>query len=233
MKKAVVKIFEQYISALDFSQPIKTYVFSAGVSTISVDKLYYSKVGLKIKVDNVEFEISAIDIDKKEISFLTDEALTNYSILNLQPLQYFHGTTRAVSNQLSQLNGALNYTPFIYLHEKIDEDYYENEDSANDFDANLRFFFLDDSSEGVSWLTDDYYENVINKLRETAELFLEKLRYYPAFYKFKSKKIINITHFATYTDSTGYDKSLFTDKLAGVELQINLPFRKNFESCIL
>lgn len=225
MSVQTVDFIETFLSGINF----KTYVDSSSndgtYTTLTVREMFYARDGLTIDVDGTDYDIYSVDYSLKQI--VVTGVIASPSIAELQPVKYYHGTPLAVTGELNAIPLTSDKAPFLYVYEMIPEDY--NHEISNNLDrtASVRMVFLDDSSRYNT--TDEHYSSVITPMANLTNKFVDEI------IKDKSNFVrtlidrsrrLNHVYFGTYTDAKGHEKKIFNDTLTGIELDIDLPFRR-------
>jgi len=223
----VYKVIEDFLLKLDNSLHVVSFVSGTDTTDIVVSYLKWCKPTGKAKVNGEDVSIisivgNTIKVDKKYTSITSFSVAIPY---------FFHGTVSAVENQLQKIPATFDKTPFIWLHEVIDENYDDNPLSDIEKTPDLRLFFIDYANL-KEWTTDDHYSKVINRMTIVADMFIEKAKTYKYFNKFDSHKRRNHVKFGRYEDQTGHTSQIFSDNLSGIEMQISLPLNK-INNCLI
>lgn len=223
MRKETVDIIGDLVSSMNFTFVAKTIINNGGTYTFTTCNTYHLQECFKITIDNAIFKITEVikneSITIKPVLDSTPApTLLEFSIYNPY---YFHGTVIQTNLELEQITNSSAKTPMIYLLE-VAEDKFFNDDSSLERESDLRLFFLTQANF-VDWKTQDTYENAINPMRSLLYSFIETLNNSKIVGKFNDYRVINHTKFGVYMTDKGYEKRIFNDNLAGVELRISLP----------
>lgn len=143
--------------------------------------------------------------------------------------RYFFGTLIEVNSEIEEIPYQDGKYPYIFLLERMTEDFNSDEESTMDRRSPLKMFFLTNYDEG-NWQTKDHYKEIINPMTNIRNIFLSLLK--------KSKLVndeetfnddwrgTNYVRFGTYSENNGNIKSLMNEDVSGVGLEINVIFVK-------
>jgi len=145
---------------------------------------------------------------------------------------FYSGTPIAIDSILKQIqNGSKKY-PVIVLFETIRQNIINDNTKATGINADVNLFFMDNANF-KDWLTEDHYENVIEPMQEYLDEFIAACNksIYINEYEFDKYNIINHAKWGIYVEEKGKVRSIFTDELSGIELQMTLPIMRHYVSC--
>lgn len=145
---------------------------------------------------------------------------------------YYSGTPIAIDNTLKQIGEGAKKYPIIVLFETIKQKIINDTTKATGINADLQLFFMDNANYR-DWQTSDHYDNVIEPLQDYVDLFLAACNKskYINFFELKDYNTVNHAKWGIYVENKGHIRSIFTDDLSGIELQINLPIMRHYVSC--
>lgn len=180
--------------------------------------------------DGNTYTISEVD---PNVSFVVsgDVAFNPSVYFELNRPHYFHGTITKTNNELNDITIGQDKFPMIYCFEIFRETYYQLKSDRRERSSSLRLFFLA-NAEKSDWLTEDHYEEVIIPVRNMVESFINYVDNKNGFSKLSDYETVNRVDFGTFTQDNGNLKSLFTDHLSGIELDIDLEINKDL-TCTL
>ena len=197
---------DRYVNILDIVDETTSY-------SVTVDCLSYLRTGKTVTIDGNSYIVTAIN---GNILSLSGTIVPVGSLLKLPSVYYWHGTVKQTDNERINIPNSKDKTPFVYLVEVLREDY-GAEDSAN-VEMPLRLFVLDESSF-EDYTTELFYNEVIYPMRTLAQEIINEIQLQAL--EVGGITAINHTRFATFLDKNGYEKSLFSEHLSGVEINLD------------
>ena len=228
-----VDIIREVVEAIDIQFKAKTIVDNGSNSyTLTTIDTKWLQVGFSITIGVVTYEITEV---VKDVSItITGASLPVIKTFNMYAPVYYHGTVIKVKAEMAGEVNAQNVfsrTPFIYLREII-EDEVESRYSIKPIEktTSLQILFLT-QSDYASWKITDHYSKSIYQMASLVNAFIEAVYDNKKIGVFETYKKKNHVNFGVYVTDKGYDKSIFTDNLSGVELNITLPFKKQITAC--
>ena len=223
MNRFITDIVEGWIGLINLDQSITSITNNAdGTSLVYTNKTWWA----------IENGYATIGGDRhliKEISrnnylkVVGSPVGTSYS---LDVPFYTHGTINQTDVERQLLRGdSQQVTPMIYLYEPINERYNESSNPI-EREAELRIAILSDYK--MDQFTDDIYQYAVAAMRELTEYFL----------KVVLKQVRDIDVFNVGYDIRNYakhgvviengsEKNIFSENLSGVELNLNLKFKRS------
>lgn len=223
MNRFITDIVENWINLIDLSQSITSITNEAdGTSLVYTKKTWWA----------IENGYATIGGDRhliKEISrnnylrVVGSPVGTSYS---LDVPFYTHGTINQtdVERQLLR-NDSQQVTPMIYLYEPINERY-NNSSNPIEREAELRIAILSDYK--LDQFTEDIYQYAVSAMRELTEYFLMVV-----LKQVRDVDVFNIEYdIRNYAKhgvviENGSEKNIFSENLSGVELNLNLKFKRS------
>jgi len=224
MREETVDIVKSLVDSMSFTMTISSIIDNGdGTYTLNSCNTYYLQECFKVVYEGVSWTITNVD---KNVSITIKPVLGTPPIpttleLNVYDPYYFHGTVIQTNLELEQISNSSLKTPMIYLLEVL-EDTFFNDDNRLEREADLRLFFLTQANF-VDWKTQDTYNNAIAPMRSLCYSFIDTLNSSKIISNFAQYRVINHTKFGVYMTDKGYEKRIFDDNLAGVELRITLP----------
>jgi hypothetical protein len=212
---------EDFIATLALSGLVVSFSDDGVNTTLVVTKTFHARKKMILDIDGSPFEIFAV-VDNTSIEVVgVVPTPVAYTVPN--PF-YFHGTPILTN---AHINGAKesDKIPMIYLYEILKE----KDKSPNNRivrESDLRLFFLD-SANFDEWSTDDHYSKRLLGLNNLVDAFEEAARLYSCcFYLYETDFTrINHVNWGVYQDNKGHVKTIFDDRLTGVELSFTLPLK--------
>jgi len=223
MNRFITDIVENWINLIDLSQSITSITNEAdGTSLVYAKKTWWA-------IENGYATIGGNRHLIKEISrnnylrVVGSPVGTSYS---LDVPFYTHGTINQtdVERQLLR-NDSQQVTPMIYLYEPINERY-NNSSNPIEREAELRIAVLSDYK--LDQFTEDIYQYAISAMRELTEYFLMVV-----LKQVRDVDVFNIEYdIRNYAKhgvviENGSEKNIFSENLSGVELNLNLKFKRS------
>jgi hypothetical protein len=227
-RQQIVDFIEEIVDAINLTQTILSHSDDGTNTTIEVANMYHARTGLIIEIDLIDYTIFSVDQTTNEIVVVGAIADPVTAILSTPT--YRHGTPRAANQELSLDSGTLESTPFIYLFERIVENFDTNEESVIDRNVSLTIVFQDDY-DPTDWTTDDHYTNVIVPQRRLLDVFVQTLEQSPKVGLLNSKDVTNQVKFGVFTTNKGSTDSIFNEKVSGPQLDINFQMLHSESLC--
>jgi hypothetical protein len=231
MKVVTVKLIERLINDMVLVSEITNITTNFnGTWCIESCELFHVRPGSIITIDNVEYEVERVDYDKKKICFNSASPVTG-TTFTAPPFFFMHGTPVDTGNVLATIMDSTQKIPLIYLLEVIRDEFNNSNTSVIERQSNVNLFFLDEANYN-DWDVDQHYSDAIIPMFNLCNYFVDYLR--------NSSEIgvindYNITYHAKFglqiRDSFGHINNLFTDNLSGVQLTINIAFKRSFACC--
>jgi len=223
MRKETVDIVKDLVSSMSFTFVGKAIIDNGGTYTFTTCNTYHLQECFKVTIDGAVFTITDVNSDvsitvKPVLDSTPAPTVLTFSIYNPY---YFYGTVIQTNLELEQISNSSAKTPMIYLLEVAEDKFFSN-DNQLERESDLRIFFLTQANF-VDWKTQDTYENAISPMRSLAYSFIDTLKESKIIGRFNEYRLTNHTKFGVYMTDKGYEKRIFNDNLAGVEMRISLP----------
>jgi hypothetical protein len=226
--KPTVDIFDNFLQSLTWTFDVKKSTISGNENTIKLcGSLWWIRPMSEVFLDGVPFIVVSVKPEDNSFTVSSNVDLQVKEVKLKIPF-YFHGTPLATSNELNMIDWTAKY-PLIYLMEVIQDDIQEDE-SVNSRISTLRLFFLDQSNFN-DWLTDDHYLDAINPMANLAEYVVSEMKKSSMIGLIGKYKLTYHANFNPIFTFKGHEKQLFNDHLSGVELRIDVPFRREQCEC--
>jgi len=238
MKRETVDIVEDIVTSLVNKVVVNSVVNNNdGTFTFFTDNTSYlaPHKNSGIEINGNEYKILNTEEYPFEFNcFFTVESqvdLSSITEINLNSLYYHHGTAMATKSYLdNEKVPTWNKYPLVYLLEVLRDRFNNNENLRLDRTSRLRLFFLSETDED-NWNTDQHYEYSIKPMRNVLYNFIDSLNNNAEIGKFDNYEAINHSKFGVYESDKGHTRRIFSDKLSGVELIIDLPILKGSLCC--
>ena len=215
----ITDIIGDFISGLNFTQEVISYAPLGQNTVIEISNTLHLRQGLVVSIDAADYTVQSIDDNSFEVLGLIDPV----SVTLPTPV-YFHGTPRAINEQMASILNQNNKTPFIYLFEVLRDRVIDVVDDINDREATLLMLFMDDSSG--TWFTDDHYENTIKRMRKLLDYFIENIKSSNLFSDLEYHDVFNHADFGKLLKEKGHTEHVFDETLSGCELRFDLLIKK-------
>jgi hypothetical protein len=228
-----VDIIREVVEAIDVTFKAKTITDNgSNVYTLTTDNTKWLQSGFSITIGAVEYDITSVTKDVSIV--ITGSALPTIKTFDIYEPVYFHGTVIKVKGEMAGEVNAQNVfsrTPFIYLREII-EDEIESKYSIKPIKktASLQLLFLTQCNF-ADWKIIDHYTHSIYPMYNLVDEFINALYKNKRIGIFETYKLKNHVNFGVYVTDKGQTKSIFTDNLSGIELNIELPFKELTTAC--
>ncbi len=239
-KQSSIDIIGNLIASLTFPVKIIQAVNEAnGNHTLSVDDMYHAQPGFTITVGGKKYTITDIlpgeslfcGTDTNDVIKIKGDAgnitVTNFT---MYPPFFFYGTPIAEGIELISTSQSKDKTPMYWLRlDDIYEKFYEDDLEPKERDLKIRLYPLTQADHD-KWLTADAKKLAIDPMHRLAEILINKIKSLP--YRFDVDNLewevpAVYPKFGVISINRGVEKSLWHDKLAGIEMAINLTVYKN------
>jgi hypothetical protein len=228
-----VDIIREVVEAISIEFTAKTITENAnGTYTLTTDDTLHLQEGFSITIGAVTYEI--LTVVKDALITINGISLPTIKVFNIYPPVYYHGTVRKVKAEIKGATTAQNVfarTPFIYLREIIEDNVntkYAN--STIEKTTDLQILFLTQCNY-ADWKIVDHYSKSIGPMRNLVENFVDKLYKNKMIGRFENYRAKPHVNFGVYVTDKGETKSIFTDNLSGIEMNITLPFKRQTPTC--
>lgn len=240
-KQPSIDIIESIINSLDFTVEIINIInLTGGFHTIEVKNMFHAQPGFPVTIGTKTYTIvevtpavisdcgpSSNDLIKVQgdADDITEETFDLY-----RPF-FFFGTPIAEGVELRQINQAKEKIPMFWLRlDDFSETFYEDILEKREREIKIRLYPLT-QGDPDKWLTRQAIEEGVNPMRRLAELFIDKINSNPN--RFDADGLTwsipaVYPKFGVIIINKGVEKSLWHDKLSGVELSMNLTVFKKF-----
>ena len=229
----VVDIVENIVSNLNYTVVITSNVsLGGGLYQVFTKNTYYCVKLKKIIIDGNLYQVSSVDFNVS----VTFEAIGHSNPItvlsfDLTAPKFFHGTVYSTDKEI-QLDSELNpdIFPIIYLFETINEQVNFDKTEPSEREVPIKLFILD-SSNWEDNLNKEFLDDSLRPLSNVEEKWFEevaKSRLLETLSGTGLRK--NISRFAIL-DANGETKTIFSEKLSGIELNLTLPITRNCKCC--
>lgn len=204
-----------------------------GVVTLTVDNLLHARVNLKLWAENTlgdvqDFEITAINTDTKQITLSDQDSMFDDTVRSgyISPLNFFHGTPRAISSQLDRIKEDSLIFPLAYVYERRREVLNPSTDGIY-MAADFRLFILD-VAKSEQWVTAEHYDNVIDGIERLVFRIKKRLdngnnRFYQ---QNESYELIHHADWGVFATDKGNLKRIFNSRTSGTEMNFTLNIKQ-------
>lgn len=242
-KQSSIDIIGEIISSLTFPVIIKQVVNNGnGVHTLSVCDMYHAQPGFYVTIGTKKYLITGItpavydpcgNSTNDVLVIKGDAANITATTFNMYAPFYFYGTPMAEGTELSQVNQAKDKIPMYWLRlDDFSEKFFENGTENKEREIKFRLYPLT-TSDHEKWVTSQGINFAVNPMHRLAEMFVEKVKAMPE--RFDVNELVwdipaVYPKFGVISINRGVEKSLWHDKLGGVELSMSLTVLKRFEN---
>lgn len=225
-----VDVIQSVFDAMDLTVTVDSIVDNGNDTfTLFSCETKHLQEGFPLTIGANSYTITAIN---NNVSItLSGTIVPNVTSFEAYVPHYFHGTVIKVKDDMKAPQGSENLfsrTPFVYLKEIIkDTNYRRRSGNVLDRTSSLQIFFLT-QSKFKDWSTINHYEKAIAPMRNLVNMFIESLFNSTLIGDFSKEPDTTTPHvnFGVYVDSKGHTQSIFVDKFSGIELEINIPIKK-------
>lgn len=223
------KLIETIINAIDKTLYVKSITEdSEGIYTIeSCNTLWLTK-GFTITINSVAYEILSVN---PNVSFqISGASLPSATSFTIYPPKYLHGTLIASVAEFNQKEVSNDKLPMIWLHQMTREKHNNNPEESLERESDCELLFLVDSN--IQFTTNNSCELGVQPMRNLYAAFMEAL-----------KVASNVMDLSNYGETTvdhatfgfkvqkGTTQTWFDAVLAGVQMNMTIPFLKTQECC--
>lgn len=222
----IIDTLKELVSKLNIEINVLSATFENGFTTFKVCCTYHARHCSNIYIDNVKVSVDSIVFGD---SIKVKGDYSTATKISLEAPTFFHGTVINTGTEVMKIRDSHDKFPMIYLFEPIVYDY-QDEFSPIEFEAELRLFFLD-ITNFKDWCNEEHYSFAIKPMRTLVDRFVKQLRKDRRnFGDIGNYKVIDHAKIGVDIGSTndklGFIKSIFSDFNSGVEVIINIPFKK-------
>jgi hypothetical protein len=148
------------------------------------------------------------------------------TIRNLKPF-FYHGTYTEVNKEIDtkeEIFSKATY-PAVIVWEVIRQSFEADHTSILGNTPRLTMSFLDTTNK-LDWTNDEQYQNVIDPMELYADKFIAICDKHPYLAKLNNFTYIKHTNWGKYVQGKGHVKYILDENLAGLNLEIDLPIKK-------
>ena len=227
MKKQTVYIIQDLINefydSLQFTATSLVDNADGTYTLLTCDTLYLQEC-LKLTLLGVNYEI--VEVVQGESITLKGNIAPPLTFKPYQ-LYYFFGNIVDTNIEMHQKESNVSKrTPFIYLLEKLTDEFNNDRGNLIDRETDLRLFFLTQSKFG-KWKQSDHHDKAIIPMRNLVYKFIKFLDNSKIISNFDRYNVTDCPNFGIVRKDGGKPEALyFNDFLSGCELKITLPIYK-------
>lgn len=228
-----VDIIREIVEGLELTFFAKTITDNGnGTFTLATNDTLHLQENFPLVIGVNSYTIKTVTKDVSIV--LSGSVIPNVTSFEVYTPRYYHGTVIKAKGEMENGVNAHNIydrTPFIYLKEIL-TDKVNSKFKVTPFEkeTSLQLLFLT-QSKLHDWKTTDHYEKSIYPMANLVKNFINALYDSKHIGRFEDYETINHVNFGVYVTDKGNTKSIFSDQLSGVELNITLPFRKQPLAC--
>jgi len=224
MIQSFINRFKSAFENWDLTIKTSQYKDISGGFSYKCNKTHYLKVGKIYEIEGNNYLIQSIKNNVVEFLFSGAHNIVLGSEFELIKPKFFHGTIYATNNEVQSIQNWRDKMPLVYLYEILTETRNRNKIEQTEVSANCRIFFLDSLQHGQLH-TDTIYNSVIEYQDDILECFLDYLYNNGQVKEIQTYEVTPLTHFGRITEN-GIENLFLTENLSGLELSINLEFKK-------
>jgi hypothetical protein len=228
-----VDIIREIVEGLELTFFVKTITDNGNSTfTLTTNDTLHLQENFPLVIGANSYTIKTVTKDVSIV--LSGSVVPNVTSFEVYAPRYYHGTVIKAKGEMENGVNAHNIydrTPFIYLKEIL-TDKVNSKFKVTPFEkeTSLQLLFLT-QSKLHNWKTIDHYEKSIYPMASLVKTFIKSLYDSKYIGRFEDYETINHVNFGVYVTDKGNTKSIFSDQLSGVELNITLPFRKQPLAC--
>lgn len=231
MRKDIQDIVEEIVLSIDKTIRIsRVELFDMPNTKLFICEKKWLEVGQLI-LDDQGREATITTIGENFVTILKSQPFYDWTskyFTIVKDIYYFRGTPLATNAEwLSYARNEDGKTPFVWLLEPTEEEFYKNGQGL-ERTSDLRLYFLDKTKVGNT--VKQHHDNVLKYLNDWVDGFLLAIEKDQSFAKYDSFKTKNISRFGIET-SKGYERNILDSNLCAVEVRLSLPIR-NGAKCL-
>lgn len=229
-RKETYKIVEELVDLMNFKiETDNLWVDNSdGTYTLDLCDTYWLNVQSAIDVSATIYEIVSVVEDESITVSGSFLPATNTFFVN-KP-HFYMGTIVQANNDITESNKDVSArTPMAYLFRDL-EDTFKSNESILDRETPIRLFFLHEANF-EDFDVDVTDEEILKPMRSMAYYFVDNI--------LRKSKLIGDINDEDYSirdyskfgteNASGYVNNIFNDHYSGVELNITLPIKKNYD----
>jgi|SRR3990172_1722991 len=239
-KQSSIDIIGNIISSLTFPVTIITATnLGSGKHSLEVDDMYHAQPGFEVTIAGKKYIIEDIMASVNDecgtttmdvIKIKGDATNITATTFTMYSPHFFYGTPMAEGTELSAVISSKDKTPMYWLRlDDFSEHFIEDKRLRNERELKIRLYPLS-FSDHEKWVTSQAKQYVVDPMRRLAEIFVNAIRNSPERYD-RDNLTWDIPavypKFGVISINRGVEKSLWHDKLGGVELAMTLIVYKN------
>ncbi len=242
-KQSSIEIIGELIASLTFPVVIKTATNDGGGKhTLELDDMYHAQPGFSVTIGGKKYLIEQIipgtdpacgvaTLDVLKIK--GDATSISATTFDMYPPFYFYGNPIAEGVELVKINQAKEKTPMFWLRlDDFSEKFFEDERIPKERELTIRLYPLSEADH-ERWETSEAKLKVVDPMRRLAERLINKIKSMPE--RFDKDNLewdipAVFPKFGVITINRGVEKSLWHDKLGGLEMEMTLTVYKR-EGC--
>ncbi len=229
MSRHTIDIIKEVVTSMSFEEEILAKSSSAGIFTYTLCDAHWLKECAFFDVNSVEYQVTEApdEFTDPETQFRTTADLNVGDIVVGRAPVFQSGTPMQASSEVLQITDWRERTPMAYLLEIIRENYHRQPTVKIDREASIFIYFVDTLPDGGK--IEDTRRRVVEPLRKMAQQFVDDLGVHCSVIDnlLDDYTITTFNRWGVYVDRQGTTANIFPDMLAGVEIEINIPFRKD------
>ena len=239
-KQSSIDMIGSLIDSLTFPVKIRSVVNDGGGKhTITVCDMYHAQPGFEVTIGGKKYKIEDAIAGSQEacsarvydvLKVKGDAGSISATTFDMYRPFFFYGTPMAEGSELRQENIAKNKTPMLWLRlDDFSDHVYPNDGlERKERDIKARIYPLT-QADHERWTTEQATKEAVKPMYRLAELLVKAIEARPERFDtdtFEYDIPAVYPKFGVISINRGVEKSLWHDKLGGVELAINLTVYK-------
>lgn len=239
-KQSSIDMIGSLIDSLTFAVKIISVVNNGGgVHTLTVCDAYHAQPGFEVTIGGKTYEITEVTPGTNEacsarvydvMKVRGTAANITATTFDMYRPHFFYGTPMAEGTELAQENIAKNKTPMYWLRlDDFSDHVYPNDGlERRERDIKARIYPLT-QADHEKWLTTQATNEAVKPMYRLAEILVRAIESRPERFDtdtFEYDIPAVYPKFGVISINRGVEKSLWHDKLGGVELAMNLTVYK-------
>lgn len=231
-RRHLIDILESVFFSMNLVVTINGVVTTGTTHVISCEDVKYAQVGRKITIDGNEYTITEVDHQAETITCTGDEAIVVGSFTLYEPF-FFYGTPIQQGVELNAEDQARDKTPMVWLLESFTEDFTDDIDNPIERTVTPRLFFVTEA-DFENYTTAQAKDLYIRPMMRLRDMFIAQIKATPRVFEVIDELAFSgsdYNKFGVYITNKGAEKSMWADKLSGIECAPDLKIYKE-DPCI-
>lgn len=196
-------------------------VISTGRYKIYTGNTLWLTLGYDITINTVDYTI--VDLMPNEWVEVTGASEPDTEAFDIYEPFFDHGDILAQNQKMNRIPDSTQKLPLIWLHEKTNEKFNNDDMSIIDRESNCDIYFLIDNNI-KDWLQLDEDRYTLKPMRNLVNSFIDACNEYVNILQPFEYDINDAPNFGSYVDGKGNVKQIFKDRVSGCQLKSTFTF---------